>query len=66
MITVKKFVDNDGDAATIWDSGEEMDGDMVHYLECLFSGLEERMKREDHIGKQFTSQVSQSFWLHCF
>jgi len=51
-----EFSVSDGEAVTLWDSGEEMEQEMVDHLECLFSNLEEKLKKEEHVGKQFSSQ----------
>ena len=52
-----EFSVSDGEAVTLWDSGEEMENEMVEHLECVFSNLEEKLKEEQHIGKKFASQV---------
>ena len=52
-----EFSVSDGEAVTLWDSGEEMEQEMVEHLECLFSNLEEKLKKEKHVEKQFASQV---------
>ena len=52
-----EFSVSDGEGVTLWDSGEEMEKELVEQLECVFSNLEEKLKDEKHIGKQFASQV---------
>ena len=52
-----EFSVSDGEAVTLWDSGEEMEKETVEHFECVFSNLEEKLKVEEHIGKRFSSQV---------